>query len=302
MELHPHQRLSIAVLLTNYNSWHLAQRCVDACFKVDPKQFEKILVYDDCSTAEFTGIFPEGTQLHRGCPNRGLTKSLNVAFSMLDEDVVVLFDSDAYPLSPFCESVRTMFTEDTDLGLVALRTVGCAGMPTRSYEPEPNVWSLLLGQVLYAKLEHWLADRSGRISVYTCAMAVRMRAFDEISGFDEAFDWLDLDHDFSMRMNRSRWKVAVAREPRAFHEGGGTSQLTRDRVKRFYKNRWYLLEKFNRIPLKKLVQLLILIRLWTEYTLLRVGGRFLFPDEIIRIDKITGRRDLIQLYSNGIRK
>ncbi len=297
MQPSTNRRVSLAIVLTNYNTWELAQRCVEACFREDRVGFDSLLIYDDCSQVEFTGSFPESARLYRGCPNRGLIKSLNVAFRLVNEDIIVLFDSDAYPTTPFCDAVRAMFKEDADLGLVALRTIGRSGNPTESYTTEPNVWSLLLGQKLHARLDRWLADRSGRISVFTCAMAVRKTAFDELGGFDEKFDWLDLDHDLSMRMNRSKWKVAVAPGPRVFHEGGGTPQLTRQRVLRFYKNRWYLLNKFNRIPMKRLTKILILTRLCIEYAVLRIAGGVLYSDEAIRNDKVMGRRELIRFCS-----
>ncbi|MGB6686600.1 MAG: glycosyltransferase [Terracidiphilus sp.] len=292
------KQLSLAILVTNYNTWEIAKRCVDACFQQDRGRFDRLLVYDDCSTEESAGEFPESTQLYKGCPNLGLTKALNVAFGMVKEDIVVLFDSDAYPTTPFCDSVKDLFAEDPQLGLITLRTIGRTGKPTQSFAAEPNVWSLLLGQNLYAKMERWLADRSGRIVVFTCAMAVRKCAFDELRGFDEAFDWIDLDLDFSMRMNRSRWRVEIAPGPRVFHEGGGAPQLTRKRVGRFYKNRWYLLNKFHRIRMKKVVKALILARLYIEYTILRVAGKLLFSDETIRNDKVMGRRELIRFCTD----
>jgi GT2 family glycosyltransferase len=286
---------SLAILLTNYNTWPIAQRCVEACFAQDRGHFDSIHVYDDCSSVEFTGAFPAGTQLHQGSVNLGLTRALNAAFALLSEDIVVLFDSDAYPTTAFCDEARAMFAQDPDLGLVAFKTIGSGGRATQSWSSEANVWSLLLGQALYAKLEPWLADKSGRIAVFTCAMAVRKTAFDELHGFDEAFDWLDLDFDFGMRMNRSRWKVAVVPNARVFHEGGGAAQLTRKRVARYYKNRWYLLSKFRRIPMKPLIKWLIIARLAVEYAILLAAGWLLFPNPAIRHDKVTGRRELIRL-------
>lgn len=288
---------SIAIVMTNYNTWELAKKCAEYCYIHDEGNFNSVLVYDDCSQKELTSTFPEGTTVYMGSPNVGLTKALNIAFSMISEDVVVLFDSDAYPTTPFCKDVAEMFQKDPSLGLVAFRTIGKSGSATESYTTEPNVWSLLLGQALYSKLEGLLADKSGRISVFTCAMAVRRTAFIELNGFDENFDWLDLDHDFSMRINRSGWKIAVAENPRIFHEGGGTPQLTRNRVLRFYKTRWYLLNKFRRVPLRKLVRRLILLRLWGEYILLLTLGVLFVPDKVSRQDKLEGRLQLIRFCS-----
>jgi GT2 family glycosyltransferase len=300
-EIENERPLSIAVLLTNHNTWALAQRCVTACFEVDPGNFQNLLVYDDSSTVEFTGRFPDGANLYRGHPNRGLTKSLNIAFNMIGEDIVVLFDSDAYPVTPFCDVIRSMFTADPHLGLVALQTVGTNGRPTQSMETEPNVWGVVLGQALSARFDRWITDRSGRITVFTCAMAVRKRAFDQLNGFDEAFDWLDLDHDFSMRMSRAGWKIGVASAPRAFHEGGGTPQLASRRVERFYRNRWYLLNKFSRIRFRKLARTVIVARLSIELGVLLLAGKFLFSDRTALRDKIAGRRNLIRIFVHELR-
>jgi len=287
-------KLSVAVLVTNYNTWELTQRCVQQCYTHDQGHFDTLVVYDDCSRTEFKGSFPTTTRLYRGSPNVGLTKALNIAFGLISEDIVVLFDSDAYPTTPFCDDVKEMFENDPSLGLIGLRTIGRTGNPTESYTSEPNIWSLLLGQALYAMTERWLADNSERISVFTCAMAVRKAAFLELNGFDENFDWLDLDNDFSMRMNRSHWKVEMAPGPRIFHEGGGTPQLTRNRVLRFYKCRWYLLRKFHRLPVRRLVKMLILLRLCAEYLILLGLGPILFRNKSVREDKIQGRRELIE--------
>jgi GT2 family glycosyltransferase len=283
--------------MTNYNTWDLAKRCAEQCYLHDNGNFNSLLVYDDCSQIDFVGMFPEGTTIYKGSPNVGLTRALNIAFRMVSEDIIVLFDSDAYPTTHFCRDVAEMFKKDSTLGLVAFRTIGKSGKPTESYTTEPNVWSLLLGQAIYAKLERWLADKSGRISVFTCAMAVRRTAFIELNGFDENFDWLDLDHDFSMRINRSGWKIAVAENPRVFHEGGGTPQLTRNRLLRFYKTRWYLLNKFHRLPVKRLTRMLILLRLRAEYFLLLMVGSLLIRDRVRLHDKLQGRLQLVQFCS-----
>jgi len=285
--------LSIAILTTNYNTWDLARRCVEHCYQYDNGNFDRLVVYDDCSRTQPGEPFPVGTHIHLGSSNVGLTNALNIAFSLLSEDIVVLFDSDAYPVSPFCSEVLQRFEHDPQLGLLAFQTIGKSGLPTESYTTEPNFWSLLLGQAMYAKLEKWLSDQSGNISVFTCAMAVRRQAFVELNGFDEAFDWLDLDHDFSMRMNRSNWKVSVADSARIFHEGGGTPQLTRKRVLRFYKTRWYLLNKFNRLPTKQFAKRLIISRLYVEYIFLALFGRTIISDPDRFSDKLQGRRELI---------
>jgi GT2 family glycosyltransferase len=287
------RKLTVAILVTNYNTWDLVGNCVEACYLHDEGRFDRLFIYDDCSETDCSVSFPATTHVYRGAKNIGLTRALNAAFELISEDIVVLFDSDAYPTTAFCEELRVMFEANHDLGLVGMQTVGTAGCRTESYTSEPNVWTLLLGQKLYAKTEKFLKDKSGHLSVFTCAMAVRRAAFVELGGFDANFDWLDLDHDLSMRVNRSHWQIAIAPEARVFHEGSGTHQLTRNRVRRFYKTRWYLLEKFGRLPCRALVKSLILVRLCAEYLILLGLGQVIIRDRVRLSDKVEGRRELI---------
>jgi GT2 family glycosyltransferase len=286
--------LSIGIVVTNFNTWDITKRCVDSCVKLDRPNFQQLLVYDDGSTTPCDVTFPEGTNVHMASTNVGLTKVLNSAFRMMHTDVVVLFDSDATPLTPFCEEVRRSFSDDSTLGLLGLRTVDEAGNATEFVTSEPNQWSLILGQSLFARYAKLFADKSGKLSVFTCAMAVRMKSFDELGGFDEKFDWLDLDHDFSMRINRSRWKTRVCTAVRIFHKGGGTPQRTSKRVLRFYKNRWYLLKKFERISNLHVARHLILLRLSLELIFLKSFGSYYIRDVDILKDKVEGRRDLLR--------
>lgn len=290
----------VAVVITNYNCWDLSGKCARQSAMLDAANIGTLLVYDDCSASPIPADFPSEANVVRGPENRGLVKSLNAAIRMTKEEIIVIFDADAYPVTPFCQAVTDMFAKDPQLGLLALRTIGKSGQDTESYTPEPVFWSILLGGALHAKVGKWLRDRSGRLSVFTCAMAVRRKVFEEVGGFDEGFDWLDLDHDFSMRVSRSGWTIAVCPEPRVFHEGGGSPQLTRKRVLRFYKNRWRLLRKFDRIPAPDVVRRLIALRLRLEYLVLLVFGRFLFRDARVREDKILGRRELIHFWSANI--
>jgi len=283
---------TVGILLTNFNTWDISKRCVDACYQHDAGNFDQVLVYDDHSSIPMNVTFPEGVEVFVAEQNLGLTKSLNIAFAKMRTDIIVLFDSDAYAVTPFCDTVRAAFTSNENLGLLGLRTVDENGNPTESFTTEPDQWSIILGQALHAKCEKLLSDKSGRHSVFTCAMAVRKSAFMELEGFDENFDWLDLDHDFSMRVNRSKWMVEIDPTIRVFHKGGGTPQMTRKRVLRFYKNRWYLLRKYNRISAPSLAKALILFRLSVEYSVFKIlGPAFIRNREVLR-DKIEGRKEI----------
>jgi len=286
---------SVSVVVTNYNAWALASLCVQKCLELDKDNLKQVILYDDASTSPNLDKISEHVTLFYGQKNVGLPKALNTAVAKSDSELVVIFDADAYPVTPFCDELAEMFANNPRLGMVAFHTIGKSGQPTESYSEEPTAASIILGQKLNAYLDPLLRRfRRNTLSIFTCAMAVRRQSFDEIGGFDESFDWLDLDHDFSMRLSRSGWQLAIASHATAFHQGGGSPQKTAERVLRFYKVRWYLLKKFNKLRMPKLAKGLILLRLRVELSLLTLAGRLLYSDQPTLADKLAGRKKIIE--------
>jgi GT2 family glycosyltransferase len=112
---------------------------------------------------------------------------------------------------------------------------------------------------------------------------------------------LDLDLDYSMRLRRSGWRVAQDKSITVFHVGGGTPQLQRKRVLRFYKCRWYLLRKHGLIKNAELARAVILTRLKIEKLMLQIFGKFQFKNPAVLEDKLIGRQNLIDYCSENYR-
>lgn len=285
------QTLSLGVVVTNYNTWGIALRCVEQVL-AHGAGVDRVVLRDDASTIPRPAAIDERVEVVVNRTNLGLVRTLNRALREIGTDLVVLFDSDAYPTNDFAGPVRRAFESDPTLAVAGFSTVGSSGWPTGSSEPEPGVASLLLGQRLHAL---WLRlfgrGAEGRTSVYTCAMAVRREAVLELGGFDERFDWLDLDHELCMKVHRSRYRVGRLPEVVAFHEGSGTPQRSSERVLRFYKARWLLLTKFGKVRHPGLVRRAVIARLAVEWCLLQALRPFAprrRRDDLR--DKLLGRR------------
>lgn len=286
------RRLSIGVLVLNYNTWDIALRALNAAIRLDSDTVQEFVLYDDGSTTPPPPVIDPRIRVIRGGVNRGLAPALNAAFAEMKSEVVVLFDSDAYPVTPFASIVRNRFENDRAVGQLGFFGVDQDGSPTESFQSEPSKWSVLLGQRLYARIPQ-KAPGAHNLCVITACMATRTEAYRSVGGMDEKFDWLDLDLDYSMRLRKSGWKVIIEPSVKVFHEGGGTPQLQRHRVLRFYKSRWYLLRKHGRITHARLARAFILARLVIERTGLQLFGRILFQDSSMLADKILGRENVI---------
>lgn len=296
---HPHP-LSIGVLVLNHNTWDLALRALDAAIRLGAGNVAEYVLFDDGSTEPPPQSIDERIRVIRGESNRGFGGALPVAFAAMQSDIVVLFDSDACPLTPFASETRKHFENDATLGQLGFRAQSESGAQTESYFNEPTQWSLILGQALYARFRS-RAEQPDRLCVITGCMATRAAAYADIGGFDPEFRFLDVDVDYSMRLRRKGWRVAVDPAIAVFHLGGGTPQLMRHRVLHFYTSRWRLLRKHALIPAPHVARVLILIRLMCEKAVLQVFGRLLFPDSAVRHDKLLCREELLACCRNSFR-
>jgi GT2 family glycosyltransferase len=291
---------SLGVVVTNYRTWELTRRCVEAVASLGGA--EEVVVVDDGSPEPPPPGLDERARVLVNAANQGLCRSLNRGVRECAADVVVLFDSDAYPLVEFAAPLRAAFAADPQLAVVGFATVGAGGQPTGSWEQEPGVLGFVLGPRLDVLRRRLRPPRraADRLSVFTCAMAVRRDAFLAIGGFDEAFDWLDLDHDLSLRLRGAGYRLAVRSDLVAFHEGGGAPQATSERVLRAYSNRWRLLRKHGKIRRPALVGALVRLRLRVEWLALRLASAVLRRRRDLA-EKAAGRRALLRWCAANFR-
>lgn len=286
--------ISFSALITNYNTWQLTTLCTQELERLSKDSLIDILVIDDASAQYAPENIPNKVRVICNPENRGYVASVNIGFSHLKEDVIILFDSDAYPLIDLTQSLAHLFATNSQLGAVGFKLVDEQGQPTGSYSTEPNALSLLLGQQLSAlynsKFKH---IREAPLCLHSCGMAVRRIAFEEIGGFDEGFDFLDADIDFSMRLRAAGWHVQVDPNLVAYHKGGGSFQTTAKRVLRHHRNRWRLLAKHGHLPLPWLLKAGLVTRHTLEYSFLRILGKVLIKDPATLKDKLYGRRQLL---------
>jgi GT2 family glycosyltransferase len=283
--------LTLGVAITSYETWEPAFRCIDAVLAQEPAIAGIVLVDDHSTTPRPARELDARVRLVINPANLGGGPSLNRAMAEARTDVVVVFDSDAYPLTPFADSLCRRFAADPKLAAVGFRTVDRHGRNTGMPEAEPGAATLVLGQRLHALYRRLRPARRRPFCLYTPALAIRRRAFEELGGLDERrFDFLDLDTDLSMRWNRAGWRLAWCPELVAFHEGGGSPQATHQRVLRHYRNRWLLLRKHGLVKHPALVRRLVLARLALELAGLATVGRLVYGNGPWLQDKLRGRR------------
>ena len=288
---------SIDVVLTNYNAWDHLEKSVAAFLEFGGDEIRQIIVVDDASpTPKPAFNWPSRVVLITNPQNRGYVASVNIGVGKTTADIVLIFDADARPLKPFVERLRERFTTLPKLGMIGFHTINSEGARTGNSCPFPSSSDLFLGQALAYKWDK-LVPAKGPACVFSCAMAVRREAFMAVKGFDEDFEFLDADIDFSMRLSGAGYDVLEDDEMLAQHEGGGSPQTVSRRVLRHYRNRYLLLSKHGRLPSRALLKAVVLPRLVLEWTFLRVFGPLRFPAATLQ-DKLEGRSKLLTYVAN----
>jgi GT2 family glycosyltransferase len=296
--------VKVSVVITNYDTWPLTLRCVQALERHSRGLVSEIVVVDDGSKSPPPAELPDTVRVIRNPRNLGYQASVNVGFRAVSGDWVLLLDSDAYPLMDVVEPLERAFAADSRLGAVSLGTVDEHGRATVSAQDEPDAFGFLLGPRMegpYMSLRRlW---EGPKLVVYSCALAVRRAAFESVGGFDEEFDFLDADLDFSMRLSHAGWSIRLDPSLTVFHKGSGSPQTQSKRVLRCYRNRWKLLDKHRKLGPEGLLKATLLLRHLAEVeTLLVMIGtaREASRRELYR-EKLRVRGRLIRSMWSGYR-
>jgi GT2 family glycosyltransferase len=233
---------NVSAVITNFNTWSLTERCVRALEQHASRYLKEIIVVDDFSDDVGPEYLRKSCTVRRNIKTLGYVKSANDGIRASSSDFVLLLDSDAEPISNLAALVAQVMETDSRIGAIGFSLINSRGEPTGNSSLEPTWWSFSLGQRLAGIVEKRLPNRRKQL-LHSCAIGIRRKAFDSIGGFDEDFDFLDADLDFSARLLDQGWRVAIDPSGLAIHEGGGSPQTTHKRVLRFHKCRLLFFRK-----------------------------------------------------------
>jgi GT2 family glycosyltransferase len=287
--------MTVGVLITNYYAWPFTQRALTELVRHCGKHTSHIVVVDDCSDAPAEFDEHNNVLIHHNLKNLGYARSINVGMKLLADDVIVVLDCDAYPLLDLMPGVVANFAANPRLGALGFSAVDSAGRVGIAAEREPTVTHFVLGQRIANLLgrHNWLAGK--RVVIHSCCMAIRRISFEEVKGFDESFDFLDADIDFSLRLQEAGWQIDVDSTLLCFHRGGGSPQRQSARVIRFHQNRWKLLRKYHQhLRAIWLIKAILLLRHLIEFLALLILRILRFGAWENLGDKLEGRGKLIR--------
>jgi GT2 family glycosyltransferase len=288
----------VSVVIPVYGQWHLLKRNIDALLNYDRDRIAEIIVVDDCSPdANPYRLSSDVVKVIRNMKNLGYTETVNKGLNAARSGIIVLLDSDAYPLRPFVDKLINMFDADSTIGCIGFGTINDTGRDTGNYQYEPSVGELIVGQQLAARLGFLRFRRNKNKLPYSCAVSFTRECIEGLNYLDGNFPVLDADNDISMRIHRSKWKLVFTKEIMICHTGGNSYKINYKRVLLFHESRWKLLKKHNLLLFPGLTKFLLGTRIIMECLVFKILT-FLQPGNRRLMEKLHGRR----LLMNEIRK
>ncbi|RZK45174.1 MAG: glycosyltransferase family 2 protein [Hymenobacter sp.] len=284
----------VSVIIPVYNQWHLVKRNVDALLLFDKIHIAEIIIVDDCSPEK--NVFEFNNELVKVISNehnKGYAGTVNNGLKKAHSSIVVLLDSDAYPICPFIENLLAMYAADTSLGCIGFQTIDDEGNKTGSYTFEPSLLGLLVGQQLEMRLN---IKKSNDVIPYSCSVSFRKACLEDLGYLNEKdFPVLDADFDISMHIHRSKWKLIIADDITVSHSGGHSYKINYKRVLLFHDSRWKLLRNHGQIHFPRFIKMLLKSRIHLELNILRVLSLFSSNTASESYDdKVRGRKILLQ--------
>src|SRR5262245_34604716 len=126
--------MRVSALITNYETWPLTMIGVRAILEHSGAGLAEIVIVDDASSTPPPSDLPATTRVLHNERNLGYVASVNRGFAAVSGDVVLLLDSDAYPLADLMPSIRRAFTEDPALGALGFALVDRHGRATGAHQ------------------------------------------------------------------------------------------------------------------------------------------------------------------------
>ena len=291
----------ISIVIPVYGQWKLVERNINALLHYDRRNINEIIIVDDYSQEKNPYVFDDSlVKIIKNPENLGYTATVNNGLKIATSDIILLLDSDAYPIEPFAEKLIALY-KDQAIGCVGFRTVDETGKETGSFERfEPTIIGLIVGQKLQLKLDEIGFWRKKQVLPYSCCVSFRKQCLQELNYFDaNSFPVLEADNDIAMRVHNSDWKLFFTKEITICHKGGNSYKINYKRTLLYHESRWRLLKKHGKLKHPALVKKLIQARIKSELLILKFLS-VIKQNNIDIKEKIEGRKILLQkvfLYS-----
>jgi GT2 family glycosyltransferase len=280
IDFQAHWSSEVSVVIVNFNTKDLLERCLIALQEQEGVELQTIVV-DNASTDGSRPMlreqFPD-VELLELPENVGFARANNLAFERCRGQYVLLLNSDAFLHRGALRELVAAAERHPSAGAVGPRLINPDGSLQRSAWPFPQARRILLEALalhrplrrlgLIEDLGVWDHDDERAVDFLIGAcLLLRAEALAEVHGFDEGFWLYGEEADLQRRLAGRGWSIVFTPSAAATHVGAASSKDSIPRLRHFYSGQRRFLEKHGGIgawPLARLALVLgsILRRRW----------------------------------------
>ncbi len=225
----------ISIVIVNWNSGRLLERCVRSLFRNAAEC--QIIIVDNASTdssLRFAEEIHAGLSIFRNDRNAGFATANNLGWRAGKGTHILFLNPDTECLSESVACLENTLTKDRSVWAVGGQLIGTSGRPQSGFNvrPFPSVGRVAAEMLFIDKV--WKANpwaRVNRVARYAriidvdqpaaaCLMVTRS-ALESIGGFDEGFHpaWFE-DVDLCRRIRNQGGRIQYQPGARFMHHGG----------------------------------------------------------------------------------
>jgi len=225
---------SVSVIIVNYNTTVLMERCLASLRSNGDGISKEIIVVDNHSS---DGGPMTITERHHGVAvienerNVGFSKACNQGLRLATGDYVLFLNPDTTVQERTIEQCVTFMHANENVGLMGCKLLNVDGSLQPSCADFPYLRKLFLDHILRWKcfsdairanclLRHWSHDRIRDVDWFLGAfMLARRPHIDRLKGFDEDYFLYGEDLDLCYRVKRAGWRVVFFPDAEVVHVG-----------------------------------------------------------------------------------
>jgi len=261
--------LSVGVAILNWNGIHWLKSFLGNVVE-NSRQQAKVYVIDNASTDDSLQYIVENhpeVAILRNTENSGYTGGYNFGMNLLQEDIVILLNSDVEVTPNWLSPIIEEFKADKKLDALQPRILNQQSKKQFEYAGAAggflDSWGypFCRGRI-FQHLEEDKGQYDDKCHVFWASgacLAVRRSAYLEIGGLDPLFFAHFEEIDLCWRIQRRGGKILYCPDSTVYHVGGGTLSNLNPK-KTFYNFRNNLFVLFKNLPRKHLI-LAIFLRL-----------------------------------------
>ncbi|MBM3446133.1 MAG: glycosyltransferase family 2 protein [Bacteroidetes bacterium] len=225
---------SVGVVILNWNGRHFLQQFLPSVMASNYPAL-KVYVADNGSTDDtlvfLKNNFP-GVHLIEMKQNAGFTGGYNEALKYVDDEILVLLNSDIEVDPHWIHPVVDMFSSDNNIAAIQPKILDYKRRDHFEYAGGAGGWIDSLGYPfnrgrIFDEVEKDLNQYDQKEAIFWAsgaAMFVRRACFFEVGGFDPYFFAHQEEIDLCWRLQLAGYKIMACPESIVYHVGGGTLQ------------------------------------------------------------------------------